>query len=38
MTTTTKPKAATVAKAEPIVTVADIDIALPPKPTRGGNG
>lgn len=41
MTASTKPKAtpaATNTKAEPIVTVADIDIALPPKPGRAGNG
>lgn len=37
MTTNTKPKAAAT-KAEPIVAVGDIDIALPPKPTRAGNG
>ena len=38
MTTTTKPKTAPATKAEPIVAVGDIDITLPPKPTRAGNG
>jgi hypothetical protein len=39
--TTTKKAAApaaTTAKVEPIVATGDLDITLPPKPTRAGNG
>lgn len=38
MTTKTKPAATAAPKAEAVVNVGDIDIALPPKPTRAGTG
>ena len=38
MTAKTKPAATAAPKTEAIVNIGDIDIALPPKPTRAGNG
>ena len=38
MTTKTKPAAAAAPKTEATVNIGDIDIALPPKPTRAGTG